>query len=117
MAFEPTWNAFIGVIGRADLTAAGDDGFGEGLQKFTKSDRAKSEFLLISLLPYYFNTIENIWVKDHRYDDVARRLKENIPQKLKGWRPKVDEGSKENPVVLETEAERARNRGDNGQKV
>lgn len=105
-AFERTWNAFVGVIGRADLTATRDDGFGEGLQKFAKSDRAKSEFLLISLLSYYSNTVENIQAKDHGYDDAARMLKEYIPQKLEGRRPKADKGSKENPVVLKTEAGR-----------
>lgn len=31
-AFERTWNAFVGIVGRVDLTAAGDDGFGEALQ-------------------------------------------------------------------------------------
>ena len=41
--YERTWNRFVGVIGRADLTAAEDDGFGKGLQKFAKSDRAKAE--------------------------------------------------------------------------
>jgi len=68
--FEATWNRFA----RADLTAAKDNGFGEGLQKFAKSDRAKSEFLLKSLPAYYSNTVENIRVKDHGYDDVARKL-------------------------------------------
>jgi len=58
--YEATWNRFVGVISRADLTAAEDDGFGAGLQKFAKSDRAKSEFLLKSLPAYYSNTVENI---------------------------------------------------------
>jgi len=55
--YEATWNRFVGVISRADLTAAQDDGFGDGLQRFAKNDRAKAEFLLKSLPAYYSNTV------------------------------------------------------------
>ena len=57
--FERAWNSFAGIITRADLTR--DDGFGDGLQKFAKSDKAKAEFLLRSLpFTQYANTIDNI---------------------------------------------------------
>jgi len=107
--FEATWNRFVGVISRADLTAAQDDGFGEGLQKFAKSDRAKSEFLLKSLPAYYSNTVENIRAKDHGYDDVARKLREYVPARQKGSRRK-ENGSQDDPVVLKAKKE------DNGKR-
>lgn len=69
----------------------------------------------MSLPPYYSNTVENIRAKDHGYDGAARRLNEYIPRKLKGRRPK-DEGTKENPIVLKTEAGRTKDRGDNGKR-
>jgi hypothetical protein len=56
--YERTWNTFVGIISRADLK--NDDGFGKGLKEFSKSDKAKAEFLLKSFPPYYSNTIENI---------------------------------------------------------
>jgi len=58
--YEAIWNRFVGVISRANLITAEDNGFGAGLQKFAKSDRAKAEFLLKSLPAYYSNTVENI---------------------------------------------------------
>ena len=91
---EATWDRFVGVISRADLTAAKDDGFGDGLQRFAKSDRAKSEFLLKSLPAYYSNTVENIRAKDHDYDDVARKLREYVPARQKGSRRKENDGTK-----------------------
>jgi len=109
--FEAIWNRFVGVISRADLTAAQDDGFGEGLQKFAKSDRAKSEFLLKSLPAYYSNTVENIRAKDHGYDDVARKLREYVPARQKGFRRKdTVNGSQDEPVVLKAKKE------DNGKR-
>jgi hypothetical protein len=69
--YERTWNRFVGVISRADLVAGNDDGFGEGLQKFSKSDKAKAEFLLKSLPAFNANTVENIRAKDYGYDDAA----------------------------------------------
>jgi hypothetical protein len=68
------WNTFVGIISRAGLT--NDDGFGKGLKEFSKSDKAKEEFLLKSFPPYYSKTIENIRSKDnYGYDDAARKLK------------------------------------------
>jgi len=34
--YEATWNRFVGIISRADLTAAQDDGFWDGLQSAAK---------------------------------------------------------------------------------
>ena len=101
--YEATWNRFVGVISRADLITAEDDGFGAGLQKFAKSDRAKVEFLLKSLPAYYSNTVENIWAKDHGYDDVARKLREYVPARQKGSQRKEADGSKDDPLVLKVE--------------
>jgi hypothetical protein len=56
------------VITRADLVAGNDDGFGEELQKFVKSDKAKAEFLLKSLPAFYANIVENVRAKDYGYD-------------------------------------------------
>ena len=74
--FERAWNIFAGIIVRADLIK--DDGFGEGLQKFAKSDTAKTEYLLRSLPSFYANTIEKIRAKEYRYDDVSWKLREYI---------------------------------------
>ena len=101
--YEATWNRFVGVISRADLTAAEDDGFGAGLQKFAKSDRAKSEFLLKSLPAYYSNTVENIRAKDHGYGDVARKLREYVPARQRRSRKKEADSTKDDPLVLKVE--------------
>jgi len=101
--YEATWNRFVGVISRADLITAEDDGFGAGLQKFAKSDRTKAEFLLKSLPAYYSNAVENIWAKDHSYDDVARKLREYVPARQKGSRRKETDKSKDDPLVLKVE--------------
>jgi len=95
--YERIWNTFVGVITRADL--GNDDGFGTGLKALSKSDRAKAEFLLRSLPPCYSNTVENIRLKEYGYEDVARKLREYIPHKQKGWRTDKTEGSKENLVI------------------
>jgi len=46
-AYEKAWNAFAGIIGRADLVK--DTGLGRGLLYFSKCEQAKTEFLLKSL--------------------------------------------------------------------
>jgi hypothetical protein len=75
--------------------------FGEGLQKFSRSDKAKAEFLLKSLFAFYDNTIENIRAKNYGYDDAAQKLKEYISMRQKSKKgSKTDEGALENPVIL-----------------
>jgi hypothetical protein len=94
----------VGVISRADPVAGNDDGFGEGLQKFDKSNKAKAKFLLKSLPAFYANTVENIRAKDNGYDDAAQELQEYIPMRQKSKKgSKTDEGTLENPIILKTE--------------
>jgi hypothetical protein len=87
----------------------GDDGFGRDLKEFSKSNKAKVEFLLKSLPPFYANIVENIRAKDHEYNDVARKLKEYILQRQKGQKK---EGTQESPIVLKTEGQKDRNNND-----
>ena len=70
------------MISRATLT--NDDGFGEGLQAISKSDQAKTEFLLKSLPPFYSETVENIRIKDYGYHDAVRKLTEYVSQRRRG---------------------------------
>ena len=97
--YERIWNAFVGIISRVNFTQ--DDGFGEGLKAFTKSDKATTQFLLRSFLQLYANTIENVKSKDLAYNDAVRWLREYIParQKNKGRRG----GTIDNPIVLKTD--------------
>jgi hypothetical protein len=114
--YERTWNTFVGIISRADLT--NDDGFGKGLKEFSKSDKAKAEFLLKSFPPYYSNTIENIRSKDnYGYGDVARKLKEYVPARQKSQRPRTQgTGSSDDPIVLKTTSDPRENDHDNGKR-
>jgi transposase InsO family protein len=100
--YERTWNTFVGIISRADLT--NDDGFGKGLKEFSKSDKAKAEFLLKSFPPFYSNTVENIRSKDkYGYDDIARKLKEYVPNRQKSHRSRTPGSSpSDDPIVLKT---------------
>jgi hypothetical protein len=87
------------VISRTDIN---DDGFGKGLREFSKSEKAKVEFLLKSFPPYYSNTIENILSKvNYGYDDVAWKLKEYVSARQKGQRsPMQGTGLLGDPTVL-----------------
>jgi len=78
-SYKQIWNTFAGIISRVNLTD--DDGFGEGLKNFAKSDSAKTEILLRSFLPFYPNTIENIKSKEPTDDDTIRKLCEYIPMR------------------------------------
>jgi len=80
--YERRWNTCRGMISQADLT--NDDGFGQGLKAISRSDQARTEFLLKSLPPFYSNTVENIRAKNHEYNDVVKKLKEYVPQRQKG---------------------------------
>lgn len=70
---------FSGIIGRADITK--NNGFGKGQKIRSKSNKAKTEFLLRLLYSYYSNTIENIRTKDYNYDNTIRQLKKYILSK------------------------------------
>jgi len=106
-SYERTWNTFAGIISRVNLTD--DDGFGEGLKNFAKSDLAKTEFLLRSFPPFYSNTIENIKSKEPTYDDAVRKLREYIPMRQKGKKGKGE--SAENPVVLKADRKPVKDNG------
>ena len=81
--YEKSWNTFVGMINRVDL--ANDDGFGEGLKMFAKLVKAKTDFLLRSIPQFYSNTVENIRTKEYdSYEQVAKKLREYIPQRQKG---------------------------------
>lgn len=62
-----------------------------------KSNKAKTEFFLRSLPPYYVNTFENIWSKDYIYNDTTRKLQEYVKKGPKR------EGTTDNLVVLKEE--------------
>ena len=79
--YERAWNTFTATTARLDLTK--DDGFGNGLQLLAKSEKAKVEFLLDSLPPFYWNTVENIKSKEESYDDTIRKLIQYIPLRQK----------------------------------
>ena len=96
--FGRAWNTFTAITARLDLTK--DDGFGTALQQLAKSEKAKVEFLLDSLPPFYSNTIENIKSKEKSYDDTICKLIQYIPLRQKSRR---QNGTKEDPVVLKTE--------------
>jgi hypothetical protein len=89
------------------------------LKEFSKSDKAKAEFLLKSFPPYYPNTIEDIRSKDnYGYDDVARKLKEYVPARQKDQRPRMQgAGSSDDPIVLKTTSNSRENDHDNGKRV
>jgi hypothetical protein len=42
--YERTWNIFVSIISRAGII--NDDGFGKGLNDFSKVDKTKPKFLL-----------------------------------------------------------------------
>jgi len=92
------WNTFTAITARLDLTK--DDGFGSAPQQMAKSEKAKVEFLLDSLPPFYSNTVENIKSKEESYDDTIRKLIQYVPLRQKS---RKQEGTKEDPVVLKTE--------------
>jgi len=96
------WNSFVAITAHLDLT--NDKGFGTALQNMVKDERAKIEFLLDSLLPFYSNTVENIKSKYMSYDNVIRKLIQYIPQRQKGRHS--DNGSKDDPVVLKADSKK-----------
>ena len=92
--YEQKWSNLLATANAADKQKA----FAEALVKLAKCDEAKAEFLLMTLPPFYMNTVENIKAKDYSYGDVVNRLRNSIHPK-RGR----NEGSKDNPIVLRTE--------------
>jgi hypothetical protein len=56
LEYERAWNVFGSVMSRIDLGAIQDDGFGQGLRFISKRNKAKAEYLLMSIPPFYANT-------------------------------------------------------------
>jgi hypothetical protein len=78
LEYERAWNMFASVISRIDLGATQDNGFGQGLRFISRSNKAKAEYLLMSLPPFYANTVEYIHAKEYKYDDVVHKIKDYV---------------------------------------
>jgi len=78
--YRRAWNTFTAITAMLDLTK--DDGFGSALQQMAKSEKAKVEFLLDSLPPFYSNTVENIKSKEESCDDTIRKTNPICPNKI-----------------------------------
>ena len=103
--YEPWWNTFVVTISRAPLTD--DDGLGDGLQCFTKSNEGVSTQVVACLLfEYCRKPLRRMW---------RCKLWEYVPARQKGTRRR-DKGTVENAIVLKTDARRGRGRGDNGKR-
>lgn len=70
--YKKSWNNFTGIIGRADLI--NDNRFSKELKEISKSGKDKTEFLLRLLFLYDLNTVENIRLREHSYDNTTRKL-------------------------------------------
>jgi transposase InsO family protein len=110
LEYETAWNMFASVMSRINLGATQDDGFGQGLRLISRSNKAKAEYLLMSLPPFYANTVENIRAKEYKYDDVVHKLKDYVAARQKSGKKKagLGDGSAENPIVLRTEEEKSK---------
>jgi hypothetical protein len=110
LEYERAWNMCASVMSRIDLGATQDDGFGQGLRLISRSNKAKAEYLLMSLPPFYANTVENIRAKEYKYDDVVHKLKDYVAARQKSGKKKagLGDGSAENPIVLRTEEEKSK---------
>jgi hypothetical protein len=78
LEYERAWNMFASVMLRIDLGSTQDDGFGQGLRFISRSNKAKAEYLVMSIPPFYANIVENICVKESKYDDVVHKLKDYV---------------------------------------
>jgi hypothetical protein len=110
LEYERAWNMFASVVSRIDLGATQDDGFGQGLRFISRSNKAKAEYLLMSIPPFYANTVENIRPKEYKYDDVVHKLKDYVAARQKLGKKKAGLGdrSAENPIVLRTEEDESK---------
>lgn len=109
--FEKRWNFM-----KSTLAGEFDEEvkeFGGALRKLAGCDRAKADFLLISLPPFYSNRVEKLRSKiEYTYGDISRQIRLYIPARQKGNRTKPEEfeGTREAPVVLKAETK------DNGKR-
>jgi hypothetical protein len=101
---------FASIMSRIDLGATQYDRFGKGLRLIGRSNKAKAEYLRMSLPPFYANTAENIYAKQYKYNDVVYKLKDYFAaaQKLGKTKAGFSDGSGKNPIVLRTKEEKSR---------
>ena len=110
--FDKKWNFMKASVAKCKSTDKHEKEFAEILERLSKYDRAKAELLLISILPFDSNLVENLRSKTgYTYGDIARQIILYVPQRQKGGRPRGDEGARDNPVVLRNEA-----KNDNGKR-
>jgi hypothetical protein len=76
LEYEKALNIYASDISRIDLRATQDHGFRQGLRHISIGNKAKVKYLLISLPPFYTNTLENIHTKEYKYDDIVHKLKD-----------------------------------------
>jgi hypothetical protein len=110
LEYERAWNMFASVISRIDLGATQDDRFGQGLRFFSRSNKAKAEYLLMSIPPFYANIVENIRAKENKYDNVVHKLKDYVAAQQKSRKKIAGLGdrSAENPIVLRTKEDKSK---------
>ncbi|MBC8079189.1 MAG: hypothetical protein H7X86_02515 [Gorillibacterium sp.] len=82
--------------------------FAKHLKGLSETEAAKSEFLLLSLPPFYNSTVENLRTNaTYSYGDIVNQLKLYIPARQRGNRGgnkgKKDEGPSSEPVILKAE--------------
>jgi hypothetical protein len=108
--YERRWNYFSSILATSELRKD-DDGFGVALQQLTRSNQAKAEYLLLTIPPFYRNTVENIRSKEgYNYGDVARKLMLYISARQTGRASKAVAGSANNPIILATNTKNRDNR-------
>ena len=111
--FERKWDFMRATLSTGEFT---NKVFGTSLKAISENDETKAEFLLLTLPKFYNTLVENLRTnQSYTYGDIVRQLILYVPGRQKGRRAREGE-SKENPVVLKTEAGRARDKGDNGKR-
>jgi len=86
--------------------------FGTALKAISEDDDSKSEVLLMTLPPFYNTLVENLRTNNsYTYGDVVRQLQLYVPRRQKGTKTQThgEEGTKENPIVLKTDAKKKDN--------
>jgi hypothetical protein len=80
--------------------------FGKHLKGLSETEAAKTEFLLLSLPPFYSATVENLRTNaGYSYSDIVNQPKLYIPARQhrnKGGKKKEDSNSSK-PTILKTE--------------
>jgi hypothetical protein len=53
------------------------------------SNKAKAKYLLMSLPPFYANTVENMYAKEYKYDDRVHKLRDYVTAQQKSGKKKA----------------------------